>query len=188
ALNPYQSRFELLTGQIGALFFLGASLVGIEVAPTSAYFAEVWMPLVCFCYGVSALYAERRDKREAGPPVPFPALSLAEVRTQLARSRRERQEQALAWLNDLPAEQYAIKEEERYGNLRLHTLQGKNFAGQLVEVIEPSLVSQRIEEGLPLMLRRLFGARAPEQSATEEKHLAYLSLFARAEYLARIGM
>src|SRR5262249_16373520 len=111
ALNPYQSRLELLTGQIGAVFFLGESPVGIEIAPTAAYFGEVGMALVCFCYGVAALYAERRDKRDPASPLPFEVKSLAEVRTQLARSRRERQEQALHWLNDLPAEQYAVTEE-----------------------------------------------------------------------------
>jgi hypothetical protein len=60
-LTQYQSRFELLDGQTGALFFLRDRLVGVELAPSADYFREVWFPLLCFCYGTAAMELEQRD-------------------------------------------------------------------------------------------------------------------------------
>src|SRR5439155_15029669 len=75
-LTQYQSRFELLQGQTGALFFLGERLAGVEIAPSAAYFREVWTPLVCFCYGVAAM--EREGKVKEQPLLPFAAGNLRE--------------------------------------------------------------------------------------------------------------
>jgi hypothetical protein len=130
-LTQYQSRFELLAGQTGALFFLGDKLAGVEIAPTAAYFAEVWMPLVCFSYGTAALHAEAAQ--EPAPALPFPATTLDELRTQLARHRAAREEEIGAWLAATPAEQWDRKEEEHLETLRLHTVTGRNYAGQYVD-------------------------------------------------------
>jgi hypothetical protein len=130
-LTQFQSRFELLPGQTGALFFLRDRLVGIEVAPSAAWFEEVWMPLVCFCYGASAMQIEDRTRTHAAAE-PFPARSLLELRRQVAILRKERQQRMLDLLTRTPAERLARREEERYLDLRLYTAEGKNFAGQYV--------------------------------------------------------
>jgi hypothetical protein len=131
-LTQYQSRLELLPHQTGAVFFIGDKLAGVEIAPSAAYFQELWMPLVCFCYGVAAMYQEK-DLEVNKPLVPFSASNLKELREQLNQSRLERQEQVRNWLAQTPAEQFGIEEEERFLSLRLQTLTGKNFAGQFVE-------------------------------------------------------
>lgn len=131
-LTQYQSRFELLPSQTGALFFIGNKLAGMEIAPSVAYFQELWMPLVCFCYGVGAMYQEKDGNANKLLP-PFWASNLQELREQLNQSRLERQEQVRNWLAETPAEQFAINEEERFLTLRLHTVTGNNFAGQFVE-------------------------------------------------------
>jgi hypothetical protein len=131
-LTQYQSRFELLPGQSGALFFLRDRVVGVELAPSAAWFAEVWMPLVCFCYGVAAMQMEERSG-PLPPPEPFPAQSLLELRRQVAALRKDRQQRMLDLLARTPAERFQRREEERYLDLRLYTIEGKNFAGQHVE-------------------------------------------------------
>jgi hypothetical protein len=131
-LTQYQSRFELLPGQTGALFFLGDRLAGVEIAPSVAYFREVWMPLVCFCYGAAALEQEKAAV-PAETPAPFAVCSLPELRRQLAESRRQRQDHLRAVLARTPAEQFDKQEEERFLNLRLFTALGENFSGQYVE-------------------------------------------------------
>jgi len=131
-LTQYQSRLELLPHQTGAVFFIGDKLAGVEIAPSAAYFQELWMPLVCFCYGVAAMYQEK-DLEVNKPLVPFSASNLKELREQLNQSRLERQEQVRNWLAQTPAEQFGIEEEERFLSLRLQTVTGKNFAGQYVE-------------------------------------------------------
>ncbi|HBB34958.1 MAG TPA: hypothetical protein DDZ80_15620 [Cyanobacteria bacterium UBA8803] len=131
-LTQYQSRLELLPHQTGAVFFVGGKLAGVEIAPSAAYFQELWMPLVCFCYGVAAMYQEQ-DVEVNQPLVPFSASNLQELRAQLNQSRLERQEQIRHWLAQTPAEQFEIEEEERFLSLRLQTVTGNNFAGQFVE-------------------------------------------------------
>jgi hypothetical protein len=131
-LTQYQSRLELLPGQTGALFFLGDRLAGVEIAPGAAYFREVWMPLVCFCYGTAAQELER-----VAPPLPAPeplaARSLPELRERLAESRAARLHQVSEWLARTPAEQLRRQEEERYLDLRLFTATGEHYSGQFVE-------------------------------------------------------
>jgi hypothetical protein len=131
-LTQYQSRLELQRGQTGALFFLGDRLVGVELAPNAAYFREAWMPLACFCYGTAALERERLQT-ERPPALPFPANSLAELRDELAQSRRERDNRVLGWLAATPAQEPQRREEERYLGLRLYTAEAEHFTGQYVE-------------------------------------------------------
>jgi hypothetical protein len=136
-LTQWQSRLEALPGQTGALFFLRDRLAGLEVTPGVRYFQEVWMPLVCFCYGVAALQeegkgGERRGSRAADAK-PFPARSLSELRQQLANSRGELADQVWTMLDATPREALDCQEEERFLSLRLFTALGTNFAGQYVE-------------------------------------------------------
>lgn len=132
-LTQYQSRFELLPGQTGALFFLRYRLVGVEIGPGASWFQEVWMPLACFCYGAAALEIEQRAPTAPVPPEPFGARSLPELRRQLAEHRRRRQDRVLAALARMPAERFDRQEEDRFLNLRLYTALGEHFTGQYVE-------------------------------------------------------
>jgi hypothetical protein len=131
-LTQYQSRFELQPAQTGALFFLADRLVGVEIAPSAAYFQEVWMPLICFCYGAAALELEGAAA-PAVPAQPFVANSLVELRLRLEESRRLRQERIRRLLDKAPAGPFDRHEEERFLNLRLYTAAGENFLGQCVE-------------------------------------------------------
>jgi len=130
-LTQYQTRVELLNGQTGALFFVGDRLAGVELAPSAAYFREVWTPLVCFCYGVAAMELESHAQERA--VLPFVANSLRELRQQLVASRQARFQQVHDWLQRTPADQFDRQEEENYLGLRLYTASGKNFVGQFVE-------------------------------------------------------
>lgn len=133
-LTQYQSRLELLKGQTGALFFIQNKLAGLEIAPSAAYFQEMWMPLVCFCYGTAAMYYERKlaDQNEK-PALPFKAGNLQELREQLHQSRQQVQETVRHQLAKTPWESFEVQEEERLMSLRLQTAIGKNFAGQFVQ-------------------------------------------------------
>jgi hypothetical protein len=166
-LTQYQSRLELLPGQVGALIFLRDRLVGLELAPTAAYFAEIWMPLTCFCYGVAALMQEQRQDDRQRPFPPLDARSLPELREQLRRQRLEVQTQVQAWLATTPRQTFAAREEERYLRYRLSTMQSAHYAGQIVEEVGPSPASSGL-------LWRWGGAKtAPPRRAI------YASIFAR---------
>ena len=130
-LTQYQSRFELIQGQTGALFILGDKLAGIEIAPNAAYFQEVWMSLVCFCYGVAAMHFEKHELPQQ--IVPFPATNLAELRQQLVESRQQMYALVQSNLANTPAEQFEVTKQEKFLNLQLKTIEGNNFAGEFVE-------------------------------------------------------
>lgn len=132
-LNQFQSRFELLPNQTGALFFIEDRLAGVEIAPSAAYFQEVWMPLVCFCYGTAAMQQEKKNGPAETLVVPFSATHISELRTELQKSRTEWQEHLKDGMAQIPSEAFEKLEEERFLELRLYTLIGNNFAGQCVE-------------------------------------------------------
>ncbi|MEV4172822.1 DUF6569 family protein [Nonomuraea sp. NPDC049709] len=126
-LTQFRSRLELMPGQLGALFFVRDRFAGLELAPDAAYFAELWMALVCFAYGVAAWQAE--PGRAAAEP--YDAGSLAELRAELARDRAARLAEVASWM-PAPAGDVRLVEEERYLDLRLSTLTGDGLAGQVV--------------------------------------------------------
>jgi ARG/rhodanese/phosphatase superfamily protein/ARPP-2-like protein len=133
-LTQYAGRFELLTGQTGAMFFLHNTLVGVEVAPNAQYFAELWSPLVCFCYGVAAMQEDRKNgKAETEVTEPFAAASLEELKKELAQSRQTFRRQLFHTLENMPTERFEIEEEERFLDLNLSTTIGRNYAGQIVQ-------------------------------------------------------
>lgn len=127
-LTQFRSRLELVPGQVGALFFVGDRFAGLELAPDRRYFAEMWMALVCFAYGVAAWQAEPATQEAE----PYPVSSPAEVRRALERDRDERRAEVGRWLAAVPEGGLEVQEEERYLDLRLSTLTGDHLAGQVV--------------------------------------------------------
>lgn len=132
-LTQYQTRLELLPQQIGALFLLNDRLVGMEIAPNAAYFQELWMPLVCFCYGVAAMPSEKQIKDLDRSILPFAANSLPALREKLHQNRLRWQEKVATNLAKTPKQSFKVKEEERFLDLTLKTFTGCQFAGQFVE-------------------------------------------------------
>lgn len=137
-LGQYVNRFERLPGQLGALFFLGGKLAGIEIAPNAAYFAETWMPLVSFCYGPSAMLLERGAKRQEAEP--FEADSLASLREAVIAERSRAEDAVGLALSAVPAQRFSFKEEERLLDLELVTATSECFSGQLVQGRDGKLV------------------------------------------------
>ncbi|NUT41373.1 MAG: hypothetical protein HOV86_15435 [Thermoactinospora sp.] len=127
-LTQFQSRLELVPGQLGAAFFVGGRWAGLEIAPDPVYFAELWTALVCFAYGVAAW------KREplVAPAVPYGATDLAGLRRELDGERAALSERVAGWLSAVPMGPVEAVEEERYLDLRLSTLTGGHVAGQVV--------------------------------------------------------
>lgn len=125
-LTQFRSRLELMPRQLGALFFVGEKFAGLEIAPDPRFFAEMWMPLVCFAYGVAAWHAEP-TRTEAQP---FAATDLDTLRIALERARADREREVLSWIPATTG--LRAVEEERYLDLRLHTVTGTGLAGQVV--------------------------------------------------------
>lgn len=50
-LNEFNAEFETVKGQRGAVILLNDKVVGIEIAPTEAYWNVLWQRLIRDCYG-----------------------------------------------------------------------------------------------------------------------------------------
>ena len=130
-LTQYHSRFERLTGQVGALFFFGGKLAGVEVAPNAAYFAEVWPALVAFCYGVEAMRRERGNG--ASEPAWYGGSDLGALRAAVVARRNATEAEVAHWLDAVPSKKLKQVEEERLLDLRLYTSSNEHFSGQIVD-------------------------------------------------------
>ncbi len=143
ALNRYRSRFELEPGQTGALFFLKGELVGLELTPSAAYFAELWPALVCFAYGTEAHHLGEPEAM----PTALHASSLDELQTALDAERIAQREALLWGAKALRPQTMELKSEDRYLTHELFTAEGKDFAGQIAvqgkdEVVWASLFAR----------------------------------------------
>jgi hypothetical protein len=131
-LTQYRSRLELVPGQLGALFITSGRVVGLEVAPNPAYFADVWPALVCFTYGPTAMRS--RLTAAVAPAEPYEASTVdelvaareAQAHADLVRVRGCVEAASRDWADP------DVTEEERYLDLRLSTVVGAGVAGQIV--------------------------------------------------------
>jgi hypothetical protein len=127
-LTQFRSRLELAAEQLGALFLLGSRLVGLEIAPTPAYFADVWPALVCFAYGPPAM----RYEPIPGPAEPYHVSTVDEIRAALDANRRAEAERVHELIDAADWTAPTVTEEERFLHMRLCTVDGERMAGQVV--------------------------------------------------------
>jgi len=105
-------------------------LVGLELGPTPSWFAEVWMPLVCFSYGAHAMPREARPRETAAPLLGATAGAL---RAALHAERRAAEARLWERAAAMPEAHFDADEEERLLDLSLYTVQSDLFSGQVVE-------------------------------------------------------
>lgn len=54
-LDRFTAEFECVEDQIGAVVLMDGAVVGVERAPSHAYWRSMWEPLIRFCYGAEAV-------------------------------------------------------------------------------------------------------------------------------------
>jgi hypothetical protein len=142
-LDEFVAEFELVPRQIGAIVLVGGRVVGIERAPSSAYFAAVWEALVRVSYGSLAIQASRANVEPPCTRLPLVATAptgdrardLASLRRALADLAGR--EDGLVWsvltalrsttLDESPAD-------ESLDGATLVTVATNGLAGQVVRV------------------------------------------------------
>ena len=144
-LDEFVAEFELVPRQIGAIVLVSGEVVGIERAPSAAYFAAVWSPLVRLCYGSLALSACK--VRKDPPPTRLPLritdrmLSpLESVRAALREVESTEASLAIDVVESLCALRLERAEEpdDVLGNHVLSTVGSEQWAGQVVTRLEPA--------------------------------------------------
>lgn len=139
-LTRFRSRFELLDGQSGALFFLRGALVGFELAPNPAYFAELWPALVSFAYGAEAWGLEAHRGWQPPEEVPLAGDDLEALADALQAERRAHAARLLHAAERLNPRALELRSEDRCSGHELFTAEGDDFVGQVVRRDDDSLV------------------------------------------------
>jgi len=175
-LKSFVNRIELLTGQTGALFYIDDRPVGLEIAPSAAYFAAIWEPLLVGCYGLTALLHQYESPASPAPE-PYAVSHLSELRTEMFRVRHQRQEGWASAVAARPEGEFKSESGQKWRNYRVHSLTGTAYAGQYIDEVTTIKAERDESAGMPKMLRNLFR----KASATEEtlhRSVVYVSLIA----------
>jgi len=175
-LKSFAGRIELLTGQTGALFYIDGRPVGLEIAPSAAYFAAIWEPLLVGCYGLPALLWQY-DSPAPPSPEPYAVSRLSELRTEMFRARHQKQEQWEGAVAARPEGDFKIEAGQKWRNYRVHSLTGTAFAGQYIDEVATIKAEADDGAGMPRMLRNLF-RKSPQTEETTRRRVVYASLFA----------
>jgi hypothetical protein len=135
-LDEFVAEFEIVPRQIGAIVLVGGEIVGVERAPSAAYFAATWEPLVRVCYGSLAIAAGK--SRSMAPATRLPlitgAKTLDALRSALADLRTREDvltQQLVSFIRALRLER-ADAADDTMGSTELWTVAGMHFGGQVV--------------------------------------------------------
>jgi len=138
-LDQFVAEFEQIPQQVGAIILLGGELAGIERAPSQAWWAAVWGPLVRSCYGAQAIRmahmveAQGKDSESLRHPVKAYGLRDLHALEQAVRAADEAVEQdARRLIRDLLTEPFDATLEREADGFTLETLEGPRLIGQSV--------------------------------------------------------
>lgn len=137
-LDEFVAEFEIVPRQIGAIVLVGGEIVGVERAPSAAYFAATWEPLVRVCYGSLAIAAGK--SRTMAPATRLPLIAHAGMKTLDAlrsalaelRTREEVLAQQLVSFARAVRLERAEAADDTLGTAELWTVAGLTFGGQVV--------------------------------------------------------
>lgn len=134
-LDEFVAEFECVPRQIGAIILVDDQVVGIERAPSHAYWQSVWPCLIRECYGSLAIRLAQ-VKGDQAPvsrtPLPDDIGSLDELETVVAEIASQEDERAKSTVRELLDEPLALTQDETTEGLTIETIQPGWFAGQVI--------------------------------------------------------
>jgi hypothetical protein len=139
-LRPYFDQLVLLRHaletqphQVGAAYFIGGRLAGIEVAPTSTYWQDVFPILTIYCYGPAAIMAERRRWAPARQPLDLEGLrDVDDLEQRLHQTREWERTARIAEVEGVTQATWSYDVDEDRHGLRVLSAKRGDWQGQLV--------------------------------------------------------
>jgi hypothetical protein len=136
-LDHFVAEFECVPRQVGAIILVNGSVVGVEKAPSCAYWRSVWRSLIRECYGSLAI--EWAQKLGDNPPAlrtRTPLMgepkSLKELEELLAETRRREEACTRQIVRELLGDPFVVSAEETVDGFQVETLQHEQLTGQIV--------------------------------------------------------
>ena len=136
-LDEFVAEFECVPRQIGAIILVDDQVVGVERAPSHAYWQSVWPCLIRECYGslairVAQLNGERVETPASRTALPDDIGSLDELESVIAEIARQEDERSKVTVRELLDEQLALTRDDCTAGLSIETVQPGRFTGQVI--------------------------------------------------------
>ncbi len=136
-LDEFVAEFECVPRQIGAIILVDDQVVGVERAPSHAYWQNVWPCLIRECYGSLAIRVAQLKGDNAPPPrsrtpLPDEIGSLDELESLVAEIAHQEDERTKATVRELLDRPLNLSQDESAAGLTIETVQPGQFAGQVV--------------------------------------------------------
>ena len=128
-------------------------VVGIERAPSHAYWQSIWPSLIRECYGSLAIEAaktggDRSPERSPRVPLPLQIESLDELESLIAEIASQEDERARSTVRDLLDEPLTLVHEETVAEVSIDTATSDHFTGQVIRdgetIVYPSLPATKV--------------------------------------------
>jgi hypothetical protein len=141
-LDEFVAEFEVVPDQVGAIVLVGGAVAGLELAPSTAYFEAVWVPLIRLCYGSLALPAQRM--RGATPPATRTALlvrdrSIAGIARALDEAEEADRSVVAAVIRSLAPRELKGQRggDSSVGATKMRVVKGEHLIGQIAHTAVP---------------------------------------------------
>lgn len=135
-LDEFVAEFECVPNQIGAVILVDDQVVGVERAPSHAYWRSVWPALIRECYGSLAIqFAQAKGETAEVPAsrMPLPEVdSLEDLATAIADVAHEEDERTKTTVRELLDVELRLVRDEKTCGLRVETVESERFGGQVV--------------------------------------------------------
>ncbi|TGO03454.1 hypothetical protein PN36_05945 [Candidatus Thiomargarita nelsonii] len=128
-------HLEPVPGQTGAVFLCNNSVVGIELAPDTAFWSDLHTPLVMYCYAPLGLINDVEGTTLwTGEILAVEKLkSLDDLQSRWSTLVAQRQERVNQWMDKLRALPILSSQvEQEQGQNQLLTIEIEDFVGQMV--------------------------------------------------------
>jgi hypothetical protein len=135
-LDLFVAEFELVPGQIGAIILIGGQVIGIERAPSVAFWDSLWVPLVRVCYGSLALRVARSGASipSTRKPLIVGQSSLDGIRAAIKLADEAMLGLTTTLVGNVHNKQLGLSAgaDDELAGMRLLTLASQEYAGQIV--------------------------------------------------------
>ena len=133
-LLPMRHGFEMEQGQTGGAYFVRNQLVGIEIAPSESYFADVFPILSIYCFGPEVLAAEREGLKDHGFRANLDSLTgLDDLRRRMNDSRKQHLDARSNTIEVLSGKKWRSKKCEHRKGFSVSTIETEGWIGQAVK-------------------------------------------------------
>ncbi|UCF22859.1 MAG: hypothetical protein JSV72_18500 [Ralstonia sp.] len=135
-LDEFVAEFECVPKQVGAIVLVGDQVVGVERAPSHAYWQSVWPSLIRECYGSLAIQVAHREGETPPPRTRVPLSedvgSLDELEEAIADVAAEEERRTKELVRALLGVPFSTTVDTTIEGLTIETLEKGDFVGQVV--------------------------------------------------------